>query len=89
MTQITKEPIRVLNEKLRALERDVAELTKMTSCAAREKLTAATTGVKEHCEKTSAAAKEYVVENPATATLIAGAAGFTIGYLVHLMRRRS
>ncbi|NQT18177.1 MAG: hypothetical protein HQ592_00630 [Planctomycetes bacterium] len=88
MIHLAKEPIRVLNEKLRSLEKDVSELTKMTAAAAGETLGTVAAEMKKQCEKTSVAAKEFVVENPGTATLAAGAAGFAIGYLVHLIRRR-
>jgi len=87
--QLAKESLQALNEKLCALERDVSELAKATTSAAGEKLNAITGGVKEQCEKSSKAAKEYVVENPAKATFIAGVAGFAVGYLVHLIRPKS
>ena len=88
MIHLAKEPIRVLNEKLRSLEKDVTELTRMTTTAAGETLGSAAAEMKKHYDKTSVAAKEFVVENPAKATLTAAAAGFAIGYLVHLICRR-
>ena len=87
MIHLAKEPIRVLNDKLRALERDVSELTRMTTTAAGETLETVTAEAKKQYKKTSAAAKDFVVENPGAATLAVGAAGFAIGYLVHLIRR--
>lgn len=86
--KIIREPFQVLSQKLHALEQDVTELSKMTSSAAGEKIEAVTTGLKEQYGESSKAAKEYVVDNPARATLIAGAAGFAIGYLVRLIWRK-
>jgi len=84
--QFAKESLQVLNDKLRALERDVSELTRITTSAAGEKINAITGGAKEQYEKSSKAAREYVVKNPAKATFAAGLAGFAIGYLVNLIR---
>jgi ElaB/YqjD/DUF883 family membrane-anchored ribosome-binding protein len=85
---IAKEQYDELQKRVRSLGEDVAELSRATSAAANKRFNAFAGEVKDKYQKSSTAAREFVEENPAKATLAAGVAGFALGFLTHMIRKR-
>ena len=87
MIQLAKEPLSVLNQKLRTLEHDIAEISKITSSAAGERLAGVTSGIKSAYDKSAKATRGFVAEHPAKAALAAAGTGFALGFLVRTLWR--